>query len=47
MKSWEKAWKKAVQNNKKSEFFDFSYEIGIPKTDEDYEQIFKLYKIEL
>ncbi|QIA74213.1 DUF4065 domain-containing protein (plasmid) [Spiroplasma citri] len=46
MKSWEKAWEKAVENSKKAFFFDFSYEIGIPKTDEDYEEILKLYKIE-
>lgn len=46
MKSWVKAWGRAVSKNQKREFFDFSYEIGIPKTDEDYEEILKLYKIE-
>ncbi|WP_310622591.1 hypothetical protein [Spiroplasma citri] len=44
MKSWEKAWEKAVENSKKAFFFDFSYEIGIPKTDEDYEEILKFTK---
>ncbi|WP_348735059.1 hypothetical protein [Spiroplasma endosymbiont of Ammophila pubescens] len=31
MKSWELVWNKSVSENKKNEFFDFSYEIGIFK----------------
>ncbi|WP_310612934.1 hypothetical protein [Spiroplasma citri] len=45
MKSWELAWNKAVSENKKNEFFDFSYEKGISKTDEEYDHIQKIYKI--